>query len=383
MLVLGIFPLFVYHIRSERQLELPVVDFAKSGINNYIETRRTLPDIYFILLDEYARTDVLSDLFCYNNSDFLASLQSNGFYVVEKSRSNYSVTQFSLASVLNMTYLDNLTTKMSAGSQDLAPVISMIKRNQFFSFLKSRGYKIVSFVAKYSSLEIENVDHYIECNRTLSEFAEMLIRTTPLRVFLYSKFLLKGGLYSSDRNRIRNTLEYLVKMPDLREKLGTPILIFAYFSCPHVPFVFDKEGREISPLMDFYQPGQWDLINREEYKKYYIGQLQFISDKILNVVETIIKQSVVPPIIMLVSDHGTALQVYWSDPLKSNTKERVANFEACYFPGGGSNLLYKDVTLINLPRIILKYYFRQEIDLLPDKSYFQTSSEPYQFLPVH
>ena len=64
-----------------------------------------LPDIYYIILDGYARADVLDSVYGYDNSEFIFWLEQHGFQVARGSRSNYSQTYLSLASSLNMTYL--------------------------------------------------------------------------------------------------------------------------------------------------------------------------------------------------------------------------------------------------------------------------------------
>ena len=66
------------------------------------------PDIYFIVLDGYARADVLSSLYNFDNSGFINFLTDKGFYVAKNSRSNYHRTQLSLASAINSEYLDYL-----------------------------------------------------------------------------------------------------------------------------------------------------------------------------------------------------------------------------------------------------------------------------------
>ena len=60
---------------------------AEDGIR-LEETYR--PDIYYIILDGYARSDILQEIYNYDNSDFIDALKSRGFYVAEDSRSNYT-----------------------------------------------------------------------------------------------------------------------------------------------------------------------------------------------------------------------------------------------------------------------------------------------------
>ena len=47
------------------------------------------PDIYYIIVDAYGRQDVLRWLYGFDNAGFIGYLKDKGFYVAEKSTSNY------------------------------------------------------------------------------------------------------------------------------------------------------------------------------------------------------------------------------------------------------------------------------------------------------
>ncbi len=61
---------------------------------------KTRPDIYYIVLDGYARADVLDGLYDFDNDDFISALESKGFVVPEQNHSNYPKTALSIASTL-------------------------------------------------------------------------------------------------------------------------------------------------------------------------------------------------------------------------------------------------------------------------------------------
>ncbi len=73
------------------------------------EETASLPDIYYLVFDSYARSDLLADLYQYDNSDFIQFLESKGFYVARCSQSNYNHTWFSISTAFNLDYLENLT----------------------------------------------------------------------------------------------------------------------------------------------------------------------------------------------------------------------------------------------------------------------------------
>ena len=69
------------------------------------------PDIYFIILDGMARDDVLARRFGIKRG-LGEQLRARGFYLAKKSRANYRTTLYSLASVLNHDYLQNIRTRV-------------------------------------------------------------------------------------------------------------------------------------------------------------------------------------------------------------------------------------------------------------------------------
>src|ERR1044072_1951722 len=76
------------------------------------------PDIFFIVLDEYSGNTALNQLFHFDNSDFKKQLEQRGFYVAKESLSNYNYTPFSVASILNMKYLDLHMDEKAPGNID-------------------------------------------------------------------------------------------------------------------------------------------------------------------------------------------------------------------------------------------------------------------------
>ena len=66
------------------------------------------PDIYFIIADEYADSSSLQEVFGYNNTAFQTDLRNRGFHLINKSISNYNFTTYSMASMLQMNYLQGM-----------------------------------------------------------------------------------------------------------------------------------------------------------------------------------------------------------------------------------------------------------------------------------
>ncbi len=55
-------------------------DLAITTLDQELSRGELLPDIYYIILDEYARQDALKSFYLYDNSEFIKSLEDLGFY---------------------------------------------------------------------------------------------------------------------------------------------------------------------------------------------------------------------------------------------------------------------------------------------------------------
>src|SRR5690606_22880633 len=86
-----------------------------------------LPDIYYIIFDEYAGHRALEREFGFNSTPFYEALRERGFTVPEPEFSNYAQTYLSLASSLNMMYLDDVAAQAGTDSTDWTPVYGLVE----------------------------------------------------------------------------------------------------------------------------------------------------------------------------------------------------------------------------------------------------------------
>src|SRR5215203_6159863 len=75
------------------------------------------PDVFFIIADQYTGRVALKQVFNFDNTSFENELQDRGFHIAKNSSSNYNLTPFSIASTLNMDYL-----QLKKGPQNYATV---------------------------------------------------------------------------------------------------------------------------------------------------------------------------------------------------------------------------------------------------------------------
>jgi hypothetical protein len=334
----------------------------------------SLPDIYYIILDGYARSDVLQQVYDLDNRGFLESLEARGFYVGSESRANYCQTLLSLASSLNLNYLDGLVDRVGAEYSGTGPAVEMIRDNIVVQLLKQRGYRVVAFASGYSGTELKTADVYLAPRRYPDEFQVSLINMTPIP-FIAQPF---SDMYDWHRERILYTFEH---MADAAE-LDGPTFVFAHIVAPHPPFVFGRNGEEMDPEYQFVLHDGSHLVGnrgftQEDYVQGYREQLLFINTKVTAAVDAILSRSDRPAIIVLQGDHGPGSMLDWQSAERSNLEERFSILNAYYLPGDREEGLYDQITPVNTFRFIFNSYFGTEYARLEDKSYFSTAGRQY------
>ena len=202
-----------------------------------------LPNIYYIILDGYARGDILQEVYHYDNSDFLSHLVQKGFCVNDQSRSNYPYTVLSLASSLNFTYLDDLAGRMDPNSHDITPLFVLIRNNRTAVLLKNLGYQFVTFSTGSPHMDIEDADIFVRPRWGLSSFQTMLLRMTPILHFIESIW----GPYFLYWPRYFYVFDQLAEL-GLKKQ---PVFVFAHIMAPHPPFLFGKGGEKTVPKTNF------------------------------------------------------------------------------------------------------------------------------------
>lgn len=339
------------------------------------------PDIYFILLDGYARADVLRDLYDFDNSPFLQTLRTLGFQVFEESTSNYSTTALSVASTLNLDYVDRLLGAEINWLSDWRFARELVVNSRISRFLGTRGYRTVAVSSQYFNVDFREADIYRNRWWFPAEFETLLLRKTPLP-WLSAR---AGWPFLYEIHRQRN----LFSLDQLQQtaRLPGPKFVYTHLLCPHPPFVFGPSGEAVNPPRPYSwaeglgflsQPGA----TSEEYIAGYRGQVEFLNKVAPGIIRQILDNSASPPIIILQSDHGPALglsAVRLDDPA---LRERFGVLNALYLPERSGALPPNDVSLVNTFRVVLNKYFGTGFELLPNRHFFVTEDRPYQYLPV-
>jgi hypothetical protein len=339
---------------------------------------RSRPDIYYIILDGYARTDVMKALFDFDNSEFLARLERKGFYVARRSTANYCQTPLCLSSSLNSSYLDDLVKGLGNDQTELSDLIG---NNNVMASLRPLGYKFVTFATGFDPTEHPEADLYLSPIAYISGFERMLIEMTPLRrIWVSDRW---SDQYTLARRRI---LYLLDQLPDVARN-PAPTFTLAHILCPHLPFIFDENGEDVSKRnVGFTLVGNDRVMGRfrdpEAFQRAYRSQAAFITQRIEHTIDRLLAESPEPPIIILQSDHGSELYLDMQDVQHTDLHERMSILNAYYFPSRNYGALYQEISPINSFRMVLNAYFGADMNLLPDRNFFSTWTDPYAFIDV-
>jgi hypothetical protein len=336
------------------------------------------PDIYYIILDGYARSDIMKSYFKYDNSAFLRHLEQKGFYLAPRSTANYCQTALSLSSSLNASFLDKHVKGLGIDQTELNDLIG---NNNVLATLKPLGYKFVTFATGFSPTEHPEADDYRSPRPNLTEFQWMVVDATPLRLFWDNPRYLQPPMLS--RERILYLLDHL---PDVAAD-PAPTFTFAHLLCPHRPFLFGENGEEVHMRNMVYNIGTGERFfgrfpNPRDYCRAYRAQSAFITRRIEATIDRLLAVSPLPPIIILQSDHGSELMLDMEDVAHTDVVERMSVLNAYFFPDGRYEKLYESISPINSFRVLFNTFFGAKLELLADKSYFSTWHNPYRFIDV-
>lgn len=326
-----------------------------------------LPDVYYIVLDSHTRQDALLEDYKFDNSAYLEELRSMGFYIADCARSNYGYTQGSLVAALNMDYLPNLESYLSA-TQEGEDIWILLKHSRVRRQLEALGYQTVAFDTGYEWSRLTDADVYLSLGsdsagmQRINPFEAMLVKSTALLILtdtqnqlLRSRFTDIDFPYSFHVNSQRFILDQL---PSLSED-PQPQFIFVHLLIPHVPFVFDSQGEVVTDPAFYNGKKSWPS-DDEHLRQGYTNEIAFIDQTMVNIFESILDKSNTPPIIVLHGDHG----------LKGDNRYKILN--AYYLPSEGSSNLYPTISPVNSFRVIFDTYFGTNYGLTSDTSYTET-----------
>ena len=341
-----------------------------------------LPDVYYIILDRYAGSKGLAETYAFDNEPFLTALEAHGFEVARHAHANYIKTPLSLASSLNIDFLDTDALEAEATEpKDREPIHRVLRDHLVVpTALKELGYQYIH-VSNWWAPSATNVD----ADRTFryagqDEFSTVLAQTTLLRAFNEPE---AAPTDPWDWRVLRdNTLYGLDRLDEIPAMSG-PKFVFAHLLIPHDPYVFNADG-------SFTGRAQVDALGQPES---YRRQLSYANARMLRLVDRILAESGPDAVIMLQSDEGPFPARYradewgfqWRQARDEELEEKFGILFAMRVPGAdlAAAGFHDAITPVNAFRIIFNARFGTDLPLLPDRSWaHENLSHFYDFFEI-
>jgi len=313
------------------------------------------PDIFLIIPDQYSGNTALREVFHFDNSTFENELERRGFHISKESRSNYNLTPFSVASTLNMDYLE-----LHKGRQNYATVnysYKVIRNGGVLKFLESMGYQFHNC----SIFDFDKQPAY-----KYKAFLPYGIKLITSQTFIgrlqedFESDILDGRFGSALQKKLAyENLHFNDEIIDLTAKISgrrsqQPKFVYTHLMMPHYPYYYDSKSVPL-PLEKLTHQNK---SNSNDYIEY----LQYSNKKILGLIDQILASSP-SAIIMLLSDHG-----FQNRENNFNRKYDFMNLNAAYLPGRNNTGLYDSITNVNQFRVFFNTYFNQHLPLLKDST---------------
>lgn len=355
---------------------------ASAELGDGVEIQRPdePPDIFYIVPDRYARGDSLREIFDHDNRDFASELESLGFDVLDQSLANYPKTAHSLATSLNLGYLEELERTIPASrGGDWGPVYALLRDHRLGEALTSIGYDYLHLGTWWSPTSTSGHATHVLTRDRSSEFRQVFESTTAWPA-LRSLFGEEGPLTRRDAHRVFGEHQ-LDTLEELAAQRGpAPRFVFAHLALPHEPYVFDADG---SVVLEGVEKSR----TREDN---YVRQLTYLNERLLTIVERIVEHNP-DAIVVLQADEGPhpvqrlrqGPPFRWLDASVAELGEKLRILNAVRLPGVSDAELAEDLTPVNTFRLVLDRYFGADLAPLDDRAYvFPDEDHLYTFVDV-
>ncbi len=257
------------------------------------------PDVYLLLFDEYPGYKSLAEKFGFKNDILYNSLQGMGYKEMPVF-ANYSVTPYSMSSILNMKYIKAAADSGNAMQTDLQKRSGEIRHATVFEGFQQMGYRInnfsifdvadqrssggSSFILGHDRLLTDKIFH----NRFIKDFGWMFATGRFSNPFTRK-------LYFGDLEEYNETVSNKLHT-SLSQKKSRPVFTYAHFLMPHQPYAFDSTGKKNETI------GLEDAATLSN-KPLFLSYLKYCNRKIIAYANEIVKKDP-GALVIILSDHG-------------------------------------------------------------------------------
>ena len=341
-----------------------------------------MPDIYYIVPEDYGVPYVHRKWFGIDTRWFYRYLKSKGFYVAWESMSNYQNTHQSLASSLNMEYLDKL---FGDEAPSLHGTYDKLPNPKIARYLKSLGYRYVHIGSWYWPTAEDPGAHVNLNYGSISEFSSTLYETTVLPP-VFRTFGVAQDKLDPRRVKWKRTLAEFDLAARARHFKG-PKFVFSHIMFPHYQgpkppaHTIDRNGNFITKEQE----------KERSYERLYGDQIIFAAKKLKQLIDSLLSDPGYQPVIILQTDEGpyrteeledNPAKFKWTEVSGDELRDHFLILNAYYLPGVSHDRLYPSITPVNSFRLVFNLYFRAGFRMLPDKFYAREINPTYHFVDV-
>jgi len=324
------------------------------------------PNVYFILVDGYPRTDIQKKIFKLDSQPLLTLMQQAGYRVQKDAKSNYVVTHVSLSSMMEADYITTDTYGPSP-ALSLAFYDKITGGGQVVQKFKKIGYRYYHLGGRVYSISACS-DHADEClnqSMPLLKFMDIaLLKKTPLQIWM------KEILAFSGSDRPTNLEDLMMALDDLkRDKDTEPFFLFAHTIPPHAPYLYTKSCEERDEKLSLFES-----LNTDTMAPYREGII-CVNQQLERLVNKISKQDPTA-IVVIQSDHGSHFNVNWFAKLDEWSdlalQERFSILSAIKAPKTCQSMLFDDWVAVNTFRFVFACLTQTEPRYL-DPAFYTTT----------
>ena len=334
------------------------------------------PDVFHLVLDGMGRPDVLETRYGMTIGPLIEKFRALGFQLDESvGHANYVQTHLSLSSMLNLSYLDDLTA-LQGTSNNREPLRQSIWRARVPDAFKRLGY-VVEFIGPGSRSEgaFQAADI---CDCPQLWFSEPEVGALTLTPF---KGLLQLGL--GQERLFRRSLSVFDAF-ERERATPAPRYVYAHVMLPHPPFVASERGEFHNPRQRLggadasFFPG-----SAKEYTAGYRAQATFTLARALGAVSRVVESARRQnrEVILIVNgDHGPRLGFDAREPTPESGRFTLPVLLAIRWPSG----VHPDVapsSLVNVYRTLLRTVFDMDLEPLADQAFVSGFNTPYALIP--
>ncbi len=315
-------------------------------------------DLVVLILDAHASPSILASAFDYDMTPTVVRLEEHGFDVIDRAFSNYTMTHFSVPSMLSLDYL------FEPGVDESPTVAAMSRRviagdAGLMAWLREVGYFVTKFESGWEEDACGQVSSCFESGWQSDVTSWLLASDTPFR-----------RLWPSHPYPVR-ALEVLRELPEVVQDAannGRPDFIMAHVLSPHSPLFLTAECRDRYVYgLGGLNIGTPDMPPQVATARSaaYVAQVACIEGHLVSLAEALEGTNTV---VLVAGDHGSDFDGQTFFPLRDWTErqleERFSIFAAVRSPGDCG--LVPD-TLVNLGRYAVGCALGVSIPYLPDR----------------